>query len=246
MSKTIIIAGDSWGCGELDEHVIDRREIAHPGLATYFQEAGYQVVNLSQMGGGNKNSAESIDAFLHVNKHLESPCVIVFQTEWDRDILAEDPAEIRNNIEEGYEEFKNRAIAKFYYRLLFSSQRHGVPVYIVGGCGDADWLDKFETEYPGLRIVCQSLTNLLVKNDHRVLRPVYSTFGMGHETVIEYIKKHVSSADLELLIADIDAGNRRAVAWQDNKKYFWPDGYHPNREGHRVLFEFLKKQIPGL
>jgi hypothetical protein len=28
---------------------------------------------------------------------------------------------------------------------------------------------------------------------------------------------------------------------EDYRKYFWPDGSHPNRHGHRVLYDFILK-----
>jgi lysophospholipase L1-like esterase len=30
---------------------------------------------------------------------------------------------------------------------------------------------------------------------------------------------------------------------KENKKYFWPDGMHPNREGHRIIFNKIKEEL---
>jgi hypothetical protein len=241
MSKTIVIAGDSWGCGEWKNS-----RISHPGLTQYLIDSNYQVINLSQSNGPNRYSGDRISDFLQVNTYLQISCVIVFQTEWTRDIPIECPEVLANDLKYGYLELKNRLISRFYYNLSRASIKNNIPIYIVGGCSDTIWLDKFETEYPGLHIACQSLTNLLVENNHRNSDPVYGIFVGNTKANIEYFKKNISSKDLELLLQDIEKGHHRLTTWENNKEYFWPDGGHANQHGHRVLFEFLKTQIPDL
>ena len=87
----IVIAGDSWGCGEwlrgdLRKNVAT--DIVHGGLAQYLTEDGHTVVNLSQGGASNT----FIDSA--ISKHLESESlrdrenpdkIIVFQTTYTRD-----------------------------------------------------------------------------------------------------------------------------------------------------------------
>jgi hypothetical protein len=73
--------------------------------------------------------------------------------------------------------------------------------------------------------------------------PVHCIFDPRDEEEIKYIKKHISGADLELLLEDIDRGSQRVEIWDKHKECFYPDGFHANRNGHRVLFEFLKTQI---
>jgi hypothetical protein len=39
--------------------------------------------------------------------------------------------------------------------------------------------------------------------------------------------------------------NHRGI-WQyfeEYRKYFWPDGSHPNRHGHKVLYDFILKNL---
>jgi hypothetical protein len=239
MSKIIVIAGDSWGCGEWNDG-----SISHPGLTQYLLDSGYQVFNLSQPGGTNKYSAERVASFLEVNAHYQISKVIVFQTEWSRDIFAEDNPVVFEDLKHGYYDLKSRMMTRFYHTLSTASLKINVPIYIVGGCGDTIWLDKFATEYPGVKIACQSVTNLLLNNDHRTPDPIHAI--LTDEQPIDYIKKHFNTADLELLLEDIDTGYQRLTTWNTNKEYFWPDGAHLNQFGHKSLFEFLKIQIPDL
>lgn len=249
MSKTIIIAGGSWGCGEWRSvpgvtGPTAAGGIAHPGLAKYLLDSGYQVINLSQPGGANKHTADRINSFLQCNRHLNVSAVIVVQTEWVRDIFAEGYEIISDDLTQGYHNLKNRIISRFYNYLSTTGKEYNVPVYLVGGCSDTIWLDQFEEEYPGVQIVCQSLTNLLIKGDHRNHAPVHCIFSRRDEREIKHIKQHLKGSDLELLLEDIDLGSQRVQAWADNQQYFYPDGFHANREGHRLLFEHLKTQIP--
>ena len=241
MSKTIVIAGASWGCGEWNGSII-----SHLGLTQYLIDSNYQVINLSQPGGTNKDSSERVSDFLRVNKHLQIFCVIVFQTEWLRDVFKESPKTLANDLKSGYLGLKGRLISRFYYHLSQASVKNNIPIYIVGGCSDTLWIDKFEIEYPGLHIACQSLTNLLINGDHRNPDPVNGLFAINSESEVEYIKKNINSADLELLLEDINTGHQRLTLWSTNKEYFWPDGCHANRQAHQILFEFLKSQIPNL
>jgi hypothetical protein len=242
--KIVLIAGDSWGCGEWT-NTDGTYLIAHPGLAQYLLDSGYQIINLSIPGGSNKNTCNKVADFFQVNKHLQISHVIVFQTEWIRCIRVERSAIIADDVTHGYHNLKNRIISRFYYALSQISIKNNIPIHIIGGCSDTIWLDQFEMEYPGLCIVCQSLTNLLLENNHRNLDPVDGLFSHSNESQVEYIKKNINSTDLELLLNDIDKGTQRFEIWKNNKKYF-PDGAHANRHGHRILFEFLKTQILNL
>jgi hypothetical protein len=249
--KTIIIAGGSWGCGEW-RSVPGVNEptaaggVAHPGLQRYLREAGYNIINLCQPGGANSDSANRINSFLWFNQRIKVSLVIVFQTEWVRDVFLENRAMIDDDLTHGYDELKNRILTRFYRNLSQISQFRKVPIYLVGGCSDTLWINSFEQEYPGLNVACQSLTNLLTQNNHRNTDPTHCIFGRRDEEEVKYIKSRVGSQDIEHLLEDIDRGQRRLDVWAKHKEYFYPDGFHANREGHRILFEFLRTQIPDL
>jgi lysophospholipase L1-like esterase len=245
VSKTIIIAGDSWGCGEWAGRQ-PHYGISHAGLTKYLIDSGYHVLNLSRPGGTNRYSSDRVSDFLQVNQQLQISCAIVFQTEWLRDVLVEDPVTLTEDLTYGYTGLKNRLMSRFYNHLSQASVQYNVPVYLVGGSGDTIWLDQFTKEYPGLQISCQSLTNLILKNNHNISDPVHALFVNNTESCVEHIKKHLNNADLELLLEDIDKGHRRCDQWRKEKEYFWPDGSHPNRLGHQILFEFLKTQTLSL
>ena len=237
----IIIAGDSWACGEWSNNN-NNYGISHFGLTKHLID-DYQVINLSQPGGANRGNVDRIANFLELNPHLPVTDAIVFQTEWIRDIFIEEPDILADDLKNGYCELKNRLLSRFYQKLSKASLTYNVSIHIVGGCSDAIWLDRFAEEYPGLQISCQSLTNLLINNDHRTLTPVHALFTKRKENEVDYIKRHFNNTDLKLLLNDIDLGHQRLNLWRENKEYFWPDGAHANQLGHQVLFNFLKTKI---
>jgi hypothetical protein len=244
--STIVIAGDSWGCGEWLRDS-QSYSISHPGIAQYLHDSNHNVVNLSSPGGANITSSQRVEDFIKTNSCLQITRVIVFQTEWSRDLFLEDPDALSKElITDGYQGLKNRLISRFYRGLSEVALKNNIPIHLVGGCSDLMWSDQFETEYPGLHIACQSLFNLLTNGNHRNPDPVYCVFTKFTENDIKSIRKYLSDKDLVILLEDVDRGTRRAQQWTDHKEYFYPDGNHANRTGHRVLFEFLKTQIPNL
>jgi hypothetical protein len=229
----ILVAGDSWACGEWNA-----MNIQHGGLSQYLVENNRPALNVGIGGGSNFRTVIFLTNFFKSNIHLVNQVskIIVFQTEWDRD---KDYVDIGND---GYILNKNKWISQFYYNLSSLSQKLDIPIWIVGGCSDAIWLDRFSEEYPGVQVVCQSFTNLLLTNNHRTDVPVYSILTDKNNELVSMIKKQSDSADLVELIADMDQGEARLNKWKSNREWFWPDGGHANRLGHKKLFDFLSDE----
>jgi lysophospholipase L1-like esterase len=244
-NKTIVIAGDSWACGEWNNSSTTGCKISHPGLSKYLTDLGYLVINLARPGGSNFYSADRVDNFLTVSTHLNISHVFVFQTEWIRDMRDYTDKKLLNlDLTYGYQTLKMRLISRFYERLSKVAQQANVPIHIIGGCSDTIWLDKFSQEYPGLNNICHSFTNLLLIDNHRIANPVYAIITDAEQ--VKFFKETMDSNDLELFLDDIDKGRQRFSTWQEEKRFFWPDGMHPNRLGHKILFDFLKTQLPDL
>ena len=251
----ILIGGDSWGVGPCERN----RNILHNGIAQMLKEQGQLTINLSQGGISNFDIADRIRGFVDANAVLikeKLKCILIFQTEWNRDysdikLFAETNVyhqwnKNHSNLNFDYPLIAQQAISKFYYNLSSISKLCNAPVYIIGGCSDAIYLDKFSIEYPGVEVVCQSLVNLLVNNDHKIADPVYSFFSKAYKNLIVKIKKNSSNSSLEILLDDMDKGKDRLNLFKKHPEYFWPDGIHANQFGHKILFEFLQDKIPGL
>jgi len=259
--KKILITGDSWGVGEWDWANPDQYTISHNGLAQYFVENGVDVVNLSQGGLSNRMICQHLNHFMEANQHLTPSAIIVFQTEWTRDgsienakWISEEFTSLPHNTPV-YDQFmdiddsdrfiaaQNIIMGRYYSRLSEISQKYQVPVYVIGGVSDTMWMSKFSEEYPGVSILCQSVTNLIMNNTHRTDTPVHSCFDNTNETDIALIKKQASVQEMNSVLDDVANGIARRDVWQNNPEYFYPDGKHPNREGHKILYDFVANNL---
>jgi hypothetical protein len=239
----ILIAGDSWGAGEFQE-VGDG--ISHPGFLEYFDDIGVNALNISKPGGSNFDTYESLKNFLMINYHYRKKIkgIIVWKTEWWRDYRAyninlfNSLAVLHEELKYGYSSLKSRWVERFYIRLNELYNFYHIPFYVIGGCSDALWFDN-KNEYPGVNVICQSATNLLLNSDHRINNPILCEFVANNEFV-EIIKKYSKNpGDISELLVDIDLGNNRIKQFKDAPELFYPDGIHPNRTALKTLFDFI-------
>jgi hypothetical protein len=119
---------------------------------------------------------------------------------------------------------------------MIISADFNVPVYVIGGLTDTLWMDQFSKEYPGVSIVCQSLTNLLLNSNPRIDLPVSSMF---QGDTLEQVKKLIKQSDISIMLDDVQDGVDRVGLFERNKHFFWPDGVHPNRLSQKILFDYL-------
>ena len=235
MNIDFLIAGDSWACGEWDQEL----GIMHPGLSGYMAESGLSTINIGTPGGSNAGTILRLKTFLKTNPSMLPKRIIVFQTEWVRD-CAEDPTLISQRSTESVDDFGTWLVCQFYYRLSELSVKYDIPIYLIGGCADTVWIDQFDKEYPGLHIACQSVTNLLIHGHHRIYQPIFNVWGQDPELITQHRFKQQFA--LDELLKSLDLGESRRDSWKSCTEYFWPDGCHPNRRGHKKLFEFLQAQ----
>lgn len=247
----IIIAGDSWGCGEWTTS-----GLSHKGLEVYLQENGYQVENLSGPGGSNFETVNRLEEFFSqavldgTDKKISG--VFVFQTEWIRDFQNRLPdyltdfanLENKNNSTCYFNpvEYSDTMIIHFLSRWQYCLSKLAVKynkkIGLIGGCSDTMWLDNFTNEYAGLFIACQSFTNLCVNNNHRIQHPVYST--MANNVFLELCKKQSNTQQIKFLLEHVDQGLERLSVWKQHSQWFL--GSHASRQGHKKLFEYLLKE----
>lgn len=199
------------------------------------------MCNLSYPGGSNLQSFDRLKHYLNCNQH-ELPRIVAiffFKTEFFREIFHYGNLELTSELHHGYTQVKNNWSNYIYYKLSDLSQQWGFenPISIVGGCSDALILPK---EPPGIHVVCQSWTNLIINNEHLVNKPVLTEYINGWvDPFLDLIKPQCSNADLAELTDDIALGNKRIDLMYKHPHYFGPDPIHPNRHSHKILFDFL-------
>lgn len=219
----IFIVGDSWGCGCWTEE----QTVYHRGLEQLLHDDGYKVINLSQGGCDLKTMTSRLDDHLMLLKYrpplwFTEPVtkILVMQTEWHRHLSTINEKDADEQVE----------IASFYGTLSYLSKKYNLPINVIGGCSDTVWLDDFENYYPGVTVVCQSVTNLLVNDDHRTDEPVYS---------VRYPKNFITNYQRMI---EAELSQKREHVWRENPQWFFPDGCHPNQLAHEKLYSHLKKE----
>ena len=221
---------------------------------------GYLVHNIGQSGNSNLDAVTKIDIGLSTARACNQPVskVFVFQTEWTRDfsrnhinvfdwfaqenLLFESIGYCLNPTDNFFDLFKintptdlaTRVIQNFYAKLSELSARYNVEFYIIGGCADA-----IDYTIAGVQVVCQSMTNLILTGQPLNNRPVYSYYHViGTQN---WLKKQFPN-HLSELIDFYDRSEKKCHIMGVTPELFWPDGRHPNKNGHLILYNFLKTQ----
>jgi hypothetical protein len=239
----ILISGDSWGVGEWN---LTCTKVNHGGIGQYLVEDNHQVTNLSRGGTSNLDSVFRLTNYLERDQLIKPNCILIFQTEFTRDFKHNTRQQDYNSKDlidlTSVNDIASRWIERFYTRLSEISQKYQIPVYIIGGCSDTMFFDDIDSVYPGCKIACQSTTNLLITGNHQIDDPVFSWYTQSSLDFLNKIKSISSGNDLDLLLGKIQQGMERENILFENPNLFYPDGKHPNKEGHLILYDFLKLQ----
>ena len=237
-----IIGGCSWACGEwgLDG---DHDGPIHPGLEYNFVQDGIECINLAIPAESNLAAARAIEGYIERYPDQKIAEIYFFQTEWTRDKKYFYADDYENIV--AATDLQNKIISRFYYRLAHISKVTNAKVYLIGGVSDTLWLTNMEKEYPGVSVLCQSLVNLLLNDNHRTNDPVFSWYTNGEINatldLVKQLKNILSSDETKILFDMIDQGIARENLVFQHPEFFWPDGHHPNRHAYAKLYEFIKK-----
>lgn len=235
----IVVTGASYSLGEID---VESRQILHPGLLGYIREYGIPAVNIGGMGLSNFHIAKQLEKFLFFNQSvLDITAVIIFQTDWIWDFRND--CEPVNN---GYTKILNWHLDSFYDSLNYIAQQYNVKMFLIGGSVDVKLDNEFQTRWPDITVVCQSLINLLLNNNPYTSSPVYGMisytrwFNLDITDSINTIRKNSPREEITQMLKDLDLATERLALIDKHPELFYPDGTHPNRLGHFQLFEHLK------
>ena len=232
--KTIIIAGCSWGAGEWSTD----NQIVHYGLAKYLMDIGYNVVNLSQPGLGPFEVIRPIETFLYVNSgFLDIEHIFVLQSDIGRDLNTNGyyMRDTSQSLAELWELFRNEehqfglehdlkyTYRDFYSKLNRTAEQRETKISLIGGL--TDLFMEFAPQFTSLNFILPSWIQLM----HPETVPIHI-----HE-VENFPDKH---KDKQQMLPLLDAAN--TIAKLFNTSHYFPDNCHPNKHGHKILFDYLK------
>lgn len=220
----ILIGGDSWGCGEWG-HIDGKYCVTHKGLEQYFLDDGHDVTNVSIPGASNIDST-----YKFVNESIDDGYNyrFWFQSDPIRDLS---PYINFNNNIRGYDDLVRQ------YNIQLSITYHflhksNTMIYLIGGCSklNLDILKKRCDFNKNLNYnlipVIDSMTEFLIE-------------GYKHPDI--WCSDWINSIDDTFEDMDLLLEQKRIQdSLIDNRQYFFPDMGHPNRDGHKMLFEYIK------
>jgi hypothetical protein len=240
-SSHILIAGDSWGRGEWN---LECTTVLHSGLQHYLENDGYTVTNISK--GGNSN-LDTVDRLSHYLDHYSTQLpdlTLVFQTEYTRDFkhhaMQQDFGSADFSHIKTIDDLIGCWIERFYMRLSELSVRCQVPIFIIGGCSDTMAFDNMNLDYPGCTIACQSMVNLIIEGCASISSPVFSWYNSDTEALVTKVRTVIDTKNADEILKEIDKGYERCCLLKENPEYFYPDGKHPNKLAHRILYDYLQ------
>jgi len=221
----IIVAGDSWACGEwptwdpTQQARTMNDKLLHRGISHYLTKIGHDVIQLASGGHSNFDQLRGIQRWCL--KNSKPDCILFMVTDPLRDF-----EHIPNSLA-GFQKTQQALMIG----LLDGLADLEIPVWLVGGCVPVDHVNITN---PRIKVLCPDWVRMIV----------------GHRSVDNLCRvwSH-PTADLDLL-EYLEQQEQRLAEWMQlcatpgtvEHEYFWPDGRHPNRKAHLWLFDHLRSQ----
>jgi hypothetical protein len=221
MSKLIGILGDSWGCGEWNfvrKKHSKNFQITHTGLQKYLmKEKNYRVKNFSIPNTGLMHCLDMVKQNINVIKNCD--LILIFVTDTSRDIPTK-------------EFWQNHYTVNDFKRRHKKALQHFVNV-----------LDNFDIDNIKLIGGLSTLDDKITRNLHNI-EIAFNVFDelmphiQGYEMNFEDHLKHMPS-NLDHTIIDYVYAQQKIWESMQKEQIMNPDGHHPNRHGHKIIFNRL-------
>lgn len=246
----IFVAGSSWARGEW----VGPR-VAHRGLVQYFEENNYTVIDSSQARSWHSRVNQLLDS--NLNQYFV-PGDLVFWIQADPllDIIMPELAAsgIKRSTDvvnlSGFTEQVKQAgglvaLLKQQQKIIYTelnsiAQQHNAQVYCIGGTYNIDTslLDTLTNLTP----LVVSWIDLLIGHFSEYSQVKDPAFGVSYTWGIDYIDLSQFSTEFANQVRE-EFEMLSKYSYMLKEDIFHPDGLHPNRNGHKILFEHLTKTL---
>lgn len=236
IGKTILILGDSWSQGEINVNE-NGRYVSHKGLMQYLEDDGYKIENRGGLGESNHWALSQFELY---SESLNF--VIWFQTDINRDFI-ENTFLSKLKETHSIKSLFNNHIVDTYTKMNYIAEKKNITVHVVGGISPV--LENNLYQFKNLKCAIPCVINLIRPDIHISF---YDRFAhqFWFTNLIESIKSdsYWSNDDIvhlksEWLMIQTGAAKFYQTMMKD-KEYFWPDGCHPNRAGHKIIYNKIK------
>lgn len=244
----IFVAGSSWARGEWDP---DRPVVLHEGIKQYFADYGYTVVDCSQARSYHGRVIEFLDKKL--SQHFKTNDLVFFimadplldlimpelstmQVKRTSDVT--NLKRFTNAVEQanGLINLVRQQQDKVYNQLDTVAKKYNTQIHCIGGTYNlnTELLDRYSNLLPTVI----SWLYLLVGHYHEHSNTQLPNFGISYTWGIDYIDLSGFTTEFAQQVRKefIEISDSTKIM---NELIFHPDGLHPNREGHKILFDHL-------
>ena len=211
-----VIMGDSWALGNWD---------GDQGIVEYLRADQHQVRVMAEPGSSNINQVRHLREQIRKGEITPDQQIIWIVTDPLRDHTNEARGRRVQTLSEYHMEREQLLRQRF-------RDIQDLPVWLVGGvCALPDWVAQ---EFPRFRVICADWVRWLTK------QPV----PMG---ICRLYRYGDCDAELSRLFheqeREMDRFRHRAEhdPHSGEHLWFWPDGEHPNRVAHRLLYDGVLK-----
>lgn len=210
----MILAGDSWACGEWQSVLGAVPVCVHKGIEQYSLDEGISIRNLSRGGDSNMDQVNIV-----ANKNVYNQQVFWFITDPLRDLepTNEDPLELAK-----------QSLRKTFRAIDRLSLENNLEIYVIGGL--CDIIESISTTHYNFQVAIPSV-NKLLHNDCEAL----SMYGSPTDAVRVVKNKEYALKVFEQI-------EKKKEFWNSHPETF-PDGGHPGRSAHHFIFEYLKQYM---
>lgn len=248
----IFIGGGSWARGEWDK---DIPRVSHRGLIQYFLDDGYSVVDASLARSWHFKSIQKLERQL-TREYQENDIVFFMLADPLLDVVMPALHDLqlkRNNSVKNLTVFTDEikraggVIAllretqnNIYKQLNDVAKQFNTTIHCIGG--NANVNTNLLTPYPNLKPTVMSWMDLLIGHlqEHQHVKDpkfvVSYTWGIDYIDLSKYTNEFAEQVKQEVKLLS-DKTNIM------NELIFHPDGLHPNREGHKILYNYLVKEL---
>lgn len=232
----IFIGGDSWGCGEWDRNKFGRYGVTHRGLEQFFMDRSYTVINASVLSGSNHQSIQQLD--LSLSLYCKNDIVFWIQTDSLRDLEPFDTLNKDIVSAGGLDTLISDTVNQNYQNLDSIAKKLDTKIQCIGGKQDLDLiqLEKFTNLNPFVSSWVYMIAGHF--NEYKDLFPQHTLTN----SVIRYIDRNAMSTELFYNTIDILYSLEQNFKIYD-EEIFHPDGFHPNRNGHQIMFDYIIKEL---
>jgi hypothetical protein len=244
----IFVAGSSWARGEWDP---DRPVVLHPGIKQYFADIGYTVIDSSQARSWHSRVITFLDKKLE-EQYIDNDIILFIMADPLLDIIMSELRELKVK-----RSFRIKNLAKFteeiqsagglinlilkqqdsiYSGLDAVAKKYNAKIHCIGGTYNVN--TNLLVKYTNLLPTVPSWIYMLAGQYPEHPGTDDPEFGISYTWDINYIDTSKYTPEFATQVQQEFETITDSTRIMD-ELIFHPDGLHPNREGHKILYNYL-------